>query len=161
MSAKPVSANMQTLMAQVTSRRSFIRSSTLAAVGASALAACDNKPQAAAAHVATATHGAAPVQTRADSVATMDSMHEAGIKSFPAKTEGKGNQLMQPRMVGNVKLYELTARVIDWEVEPGRKVQAWAYNDQVPGPQIRVREGDRVRVVLKNELPQSTVIHAC
>jgi FtsP/CotA-like multicopper oxidase with cupredoxin domain len=29
----------------------------------------------------------------------------------------------------------------------------------VPGPQIRVREGDRVRVVLKNELTQSTAIH--
>src|SRR5690606_2465765 len=33
------------------------------------------------------------------------------------------------------------------------------YNGQVPGPQIRVREGDRVRVVLNNELPESTVIH--
>ena len=28
-----------------------------------------------------------------------------------------------------------------------------------PGPQIRVREGDRVRVILNNKLPQSTAIH--
>ena len=48
---------------------------------------------------------------------------------------------------------------IDWEVEPGKKVKAMAYNGMVPGPQIRVREGDRVRVVLKNELKESTVIH--
>lgn len=34
-----------------------------------------------------------------------------------------------------------------------------AYYGQVPGLQIRVREGDRVRVVLKNELDQSAAIH--
>jgi FtsP/CotA-like multicopper oxidase with cupredoxin domain len=89
----------------------------------------------------------------------MDAMHEAGVKAFPAATEGKGNQLLSPRLEGGVKIYELTASEIQWEVEPGKRVKAWAYNGQVPGPQIRVRQGDRVRVVLKNELPESTVIH--
>ena len=45
-----------------------------------------------------------------------------------------------------MKVFELTAKKIQWETEPGQMVEAWAYNDQVPGPQIRVREGDRVRV---------------
>ncbi len=58
-----------------------------------------------------------------------------------------------------MKVFELTAEEIEWEVEPGRRVKAWAYNRQVPGPQIRVREGDRVRVVLTNKLSQSTSIH--
>jgi FtsP/CotA-like multicopper oxidase with cupredoxin domain len=89
----------------------------------------------------------------------MDAMHEKGIKAFPAKTAGKGNQLLEPKLVNGVKVYELTASKIQWEVEPGRSVEAWAYNNQIPGPQIRVKEGDRVRVVLKNELPESTVIH--
>jgi len=89
----------------------------------------------------------------------MDAMHEKGIKSFPAKTEGKGNQLLQPRMDKGVKVYELTARELQWESEPGKRVKAWAYNGQVPGPQIRVREGDRVRLVVKNELPESTSVH--
>jgi FtsP/CotA-like multicopper oxidase with cupredoxin domain len=66
---------------------------------------------------------------------------------------------MQPRLDGGVKVYELTAREIDWEVEPGKRVKALAYNDQVPGPQIRVREGDRVKVVLTNKLDESTAIH--
>ena len=39
------------------------------------------------------------------------------------------------------------------------RVKAWAYNEQVPGPQIRVREGDRVRIMLTNKLPESTAIH--
>jgi FtsP/CotA-like multicopper oxidase with cupredoxin domain len=62
-------------------------------------------------------------------------------------------------MHGGVKVYDLTCSEVDWELEPGRTVKAWAYNGQVPGPQIRVREGDRVRVNLKNELPQSTAVH--
>ena len=89
----------------------------------------------------------------------MDKMHEAGIKAFPAKTAGKGNQLLKPRVVNGVKVYDLTAKKIRWETAPGQTVEAWAYNDQVPGPQIRVREGDRVRVTLKNELTESTAIH--
>src|SRR6185436_1062011 len=89
----------------------------------------------------------------------MDKMHEAGIKAFPAKTAGKGNQLLAPKMEKGVKVYEITATQIRWETAPGQTVEAWAYNEQVPGPQIRVKEGDRVRVVLKNELTESTVIH--
>jgi FtsP/CotA-like multicopper oxidase with cupredoxin domain len=89
----------------------------------------------------------------------MDAMHEKGVKAFPAKTEGKGNQLLQPRIENSVKVYDLSCEEVQWEVEPGRQVRAWAYNNQVPGPQIRVREGDRVRVNLTNKLPESTAIH--
>jgi len=89
----------------------------------------------------------------------MDAMHEKGVKAFPAKTEGKGNQLLAPRLENGVKVYELTAAELEWETEPGKKVKAWAYNGQVPGPQIRVTEGDRVRVVLKNQLSESTAVH--
>jgi FtsP/CotA-like multicopper oxidase with cupredoxin domain len=89
----------------------------------------------------------------------MDAMHEKGIKAFPAKTAGQGNQLFAPKWIGGVKVFEVTCSEIDWEVEPGKAVKAWAYNRQVPGPQIRVREGDRVRMVVKNELPESTAVH--
>ena len=58
-----------------------------------------------------------------------------------------------------MKVYELTAKKIQWETEPGHMVEAWAYNDQVPGPQIRVTSGDRVKVILHNQLPESTAIH--
>lgn len=89
----------------------------------------------------------------------MDRAHEARVKAFPAKTEGLGGQPITPKVVGGVKVFELTARQVQWEVEPGIKRTAFAYNDQVPGPAIRVTEGDRVRIILKNELPESTSIH--
>jgi FtsP/CotA-like multicopper oxidase with cupredoxin domain len=55
--------------------------------------------------------------------------------------------------------FTLTASQIDWELQPGVLVKAWAYNGQVPGPEIRVREGDHVRITLINHLPVGTTIH--
>ncbi|HEX6372944.1 MAG TPA: copper oxidase [Longimicrobium sp.] len=106
----------------------------------------------------TAPHPRTPAEIRAAADA-MDAHHEAGIKAFPARTEGKGNQPLQPRVENGVKVYELTAEKIQWETEPGKRVEAFAYNQQVPGPQIRVREGDRVRVIVHNRLEQSTAMH--
>ena len=70
-----------------------------------------------------------------------------------------GNQPLAPRVEKGVKVFELTAKPTRWETEPGKFVDAWAYNERVPGPQIRVTEGDRVRLVVRNELPESTVVH--
>ena len=161
------------------SRRAFIRKSAIAvaaAGAAGALAACKPDPAAqgtggsAAAADKLTGHGPAagapaaagaalsPEQKR-KAADEMDAMHEKGIKAFPAPTEGKGNQLLAPRIEGGVKVFELTASELQWETEPGKRVLAWAYNGQVPGPQIRVTEGDRVRVILKNELAESTSIH--
>ncbi len=53
----------------------------------------------------------------------------------------------------------VVAREVRWELAPGRVVGAMAYNGQVPGPAIRVREGERVRVRLRNELAEPTTIH--
>ena len=53
----------------------------------------------------------------------------------------------------------LTAGEFDWELMPGTTVRAWGYNAQVPGPELRVSEGDQVRVTLRNELTVPTTIH--
>ncbi|HKG25279.1 MAG TPA: multicopper oxidase domain-containing protein [Thermomicrobiales bacterium] len=57
------------------------------------------------------------------------------------------------------RAFTLTAEEFDWDLQPGTTVRAWGYNHQVPGPEIRVREGDRVRITLVNELPVATTIH--
>lgn len=147
------------------SRRDFLRLSALglaAPFAATALTACSDTQGAGSSGAAPAGGAAAaPAATRtAREIADeMDAMHEAGVKSFPAPSKGKGNQPLEPTIVNGVKVFELTASVIQWETEAGKSVEAWAYNEQVPGPQIRVREGDRVRVVLHNQMEQSTAIH--
>lgn len=90
----------------------------------------------------------------------MDAAMEAVAKQFPAKTEGVGNQELEPIIAPDgAKVFNLTASVIDWEVEAGKIVKGWAYNGQIPGPVIHVNVGDKVRIVLKNELAESTSLH--
>ena len=151
------------------SRRAFLRNGTLATIATAALAACKPSARAADTTVAAATTAGtsvtggtmppAAMPTARESADAMDAMHEKGIKAFPAKTEGKGNIPLEPRVEKGVKIFELTAKKVPWEVTPGQKVEAWTYNGMVPGPLIRVREGDRVRVNIKNDLPESTAIH--
>ena len=96
----------------------------------------------------------------AEEGAAQDERMIASIKAFPAETEGRGNQLLEPTVAADgTKQFALTASVIDWEVRPGETVRAWAYNGTVPGPRINLAIGDRVEVTIKNELPIGTDIH--
>ena len=80
--------------------------------------------------------------------------------SFPAETKGKGGVPLEPKVLKDgTKVYELTAEAIEWETEPGIVMEAYAYNGMIPGPQIETELGDRVRIVLQNELPEPTTIH--
>ena len=86
-------------------------------------------------------------------------MYTAQLKSGP-NTKGVGNKLLEPKVLADgTKEFRLTAKLADWEVEPGKSVRAWTFNGMVPGPWIKVDVGDRVRVVVKNELPMSTGVH--
>src|SRR5829696_1075796 len=58
-----------------------------------------------------------------------------------------------------VREYELTAEEVEIEVAPGVMYPAWAYNGQVPGPTLRATEGDRLRVVFKNQGVHPHTIH--
>ncbi len=60
---------------------------------------------------------------------------------------------------GRVREFQLVAKKAPWELVPGKTVEAFTYNGTVPGPTIRVTEGDTVRVTLKNELDQETTVH--
>lgn len=46
---------------------------------------------------------------------------------------------------------ELTAKEVLAEVAPGITFNYWTYNGQVPGPMLRVKEGDRVELTLRND----------
>lgn len=90
----------------------------------------------------------------------MDQKMLESIKAFPTETKGKGNQVLEPTILPDgTKHFELTTSIVDWEVTPGKTVQAWAYNDQVPGPRINLQVGDKVEVKLTNNLPLGTDIH--
>ena len=63
------------------------------------------------------------------------------------------------RMVGGVKEFHLTAEPVRREFTDGLTVNCWGYNGVTPGPTIEAFEGDRVRILVTNKLPEGTSIH--
>ncbi|WP_080840888.1 multicopper oxidase family protein [Cohnella massiliensis] len=57
------------------------------------------------------------------------------------------------------KEFNLTAEASNQEIAPGKTLPVWTFNNSVPGPQIRVKQGDTVKINLKNELSVPVTIH--
>ena len=57
------------------------------------------------------------------------------------------------------KEINLVAKTSNLEVMPGKTLPVWTFNNSVPGPQIRFKQGDTVKINLKNELPDPVSIH--
>ena len=55
--------------------------------------------------------------------------------------------------------YSFEASEFQWEIAPGKTIDAWGFNNQVPGPILRARKGDTLVVKLKNNLTEPTMIH--
>jgi FtsP/CotA-like multicopper oxidase with cupredoxin domain len=90
----------------------------------------------------------------------MDKAMKDSITAFPASTQGLGGQVLAPTVLPDgTKQFELTTALTKWEVSPGKTVDAMTYNGTVPGPTIKVNPNDHVRIVLHNQLPESTSIH--
>lgn len=58
-----------------------------------------------------------------------------------------------------VRTYDLTAAPTELPLVDNQKLRVWAYNGQVPGPTLRVKLGETIRVRFTNQLPQATTIH--
>lgn len=63
------------------------------------------------------------------------------------------------KMVDGVKEFHLIAEPVKREFAPGMIVNCWGYNGQTPGPTIEAMEGERVRILVTNKLPEPTSVH--
>lgn len=62
-------------------------------------------------------------------------------------------------MEDGVKVFHLIAEPVKRQFAPGMEINCWGYNGQTPGPTIEVVEGDRVRILVTNKLPEPTTVH--
>jgi FtsP/CotA-like multicopper oxidase with cupredoxin domain len=62
-------------------------------------------------------------------------------------------------MDGEIKVFRLTAHVFKREIAPDKTIDVWGFNGSSPGPTMQVRQGDKVRVVFTNRLPEPSSIH--
>ena len=116
---------------------------------------------------ATSASGDTPGVLTSENPAADHAMEAVKQEGVPMATEAEGGQLLPFKQEGDVKVFEITAKPIRWpilkangkDVKEDVIVTAYSYNGQVPGPLIRVTQGDKVRVILKNELPEPTTIH--
>lgn len=63
------------------------------------------------------------------------------------------------KMVNGVKEFELRCTPVKREFLPGEAMDVWGYNGTMPGPTVEAFQGDRVRFVVHNELPEPTSVH--
>lgn len=148
-------------MTESVGRRRFLK---LAGIGAGSVGAAVtlSKPGALFASPAALGGQHAGVLAQGETATDMDNMHAEGVQTFLDNVGKETNYWrapLEPEMDGDVKVFNLVCQDINWETAPGMGFPAMAYNGMVPGPEIRVTEGDRVRIVVKNEMVQSTAIH--
>ncbi len=79
--------------------------------------------------------------------------------AVPVPKDARGGQRLEFRLVDGVKEFKLAVQKVRWNILPDVQVVAYTYNGTVPGPEIRVTEGDRVRFLVTNDLREPTVIH--
>lgn len=60
---------------------------------------------------------------------------------------------------GVIRSFDIVASPTKLPLVDGKELEVWAYNGQVPGPTLRVKLGETVRVKFTNNLPQETTIH--
>lgn len=122
-------------------RRSFLRS----ALGAAGLAAA--RPSDA---------GADPQRVRVGTGARAPRSSPSPL-AVPVQTPDIPHA--QWTLEDDVKVFRLVAEPVHTTFLPGRPVDVWGVNGSMPGPTIEVNEGDRVRLIVENRLPEVFSMH--
>jgi len=84
-------------------------------------------------------------------------MNMAGTASLPVVTPDVPDLPFE--LDNGVKVFHLVAEPVKREIFPGRVIDLWGYNGTAPGPTIQVNQGDRVRIIVDNHLPEATSVH--
>jgi manganese oxidase len=79
--------------------------------------------------------------------------------SFPAPVVTTEVGDLSYTMDGVAKVFHLVAEVLRQKIHPGKTIDAWGFNGSAPGPTIQVNQGDHVRVIFDNHLPEPSSIH--
>ncbi len=98
----------------------------------------------------------------------------AGVRAEDAPRRASSDQIIEDNYVSirtlngwtlpytlknGVKEFHLVAEEVEHEFAPGMTAKCWGYNGSTPGPTIEAIEGDRVRILVTNNLGEHTTIH--
>lgn len=94
--------------------------------------------------------------TNLEAEKAMEAIPENGVAKSTVQI---GLQELPYKLIDGTKVFNLITNPIRWNILKDVVVTAWTYNSMVPGPLIRATEGDKVRIVIKNNLSEPTTIH--
>jgi FtsP/CotA-like multicopper oxidase with cupredoxin domain len=83
----------------------------------------------------------------------------SGRRTEPIAKELEGAYPVEIRAKGVVREFTIRAAPTRLPLFGRERVEVWAYNGQIPGPTLRLRLGETLRVRFHNDLPQPTTIH--
>jgi manganese oxidase len=89
----------------------------------------------------------------------MEHMEPLPIDGIRAATTDRGGTPLEGVRRDGALEFTLEARPVWWNITKDQRVSAYAYNGIVPGPVIRVRNGEKVRIRFTNRLPVDTTVH--
>ena len=84
---------------------------------------------------------------------------KAPPRSAPGRVRTLNGRSLPWRLVDGFKEFHLVAGEFEHEFAPGCRAKCWGYNGSTPGPTIEAVEGDRVRILVTNNLPEPTSVH--
>jgi nitrite reductase (NO-forming) len=88
-------------------------------------------------------------------IATLTSTETASITT----NQPRSNTSSSITSESNTKEFTLIAKEATLDISPSKKIKAWTYNGSIPGPTLRVTEGDKVIVHFINKLDLPHTIH--
>ena len=96
-------------------------------------------------------HHASAMQVRED--------HKAGALGKNVSVQTPDVADLPFTLDNGVKVFHLIAEPVKQQIAPNKTLVLWGFNGSAPGPTIQVNQGDRVRVVVDNHLPEPTSMH--
>jgi manganese oxidase len=130
----------------MSNRRSFLRNIL---AGATAFAS---------AKVLAAQETPAPPNAHAPTPPSRIHVHHGEVPA-PRLVESPDLPNLPYRLDGAIKEFHLIAEPVKRQIVPFKTMDVWGYNGSCPGPTIQASQGDRVRIIFDNHLPESTTLH--
>ncbi len=83
----------------------------------------------------------------------------APAEPVPARVETPDIADLPFTVDNGTKVFHLIAEPVRQEIAPNKTIDVWGFNGSAPGPTIQITQGDRVRIIVDNHLPEPTSMH--
>ena len=115
-------------------------------------------------HTLNPTPAVGAAQPSASAKVDHDAVAASKVKRFVEgeweKVKPYGTQPLAPRVEGDTKVFDMTIDPIKHRIDGVMApLDALGYNGTWPGPTLRVVEGEKIRAIFKNNLPETTGVH--